>query len=274
MKTILAPIDFSEAAANSAEFAGNLAAFYGAELWLYHAYELPVSISEYAFPVISSEEIQAAAEHELQEFKKDIQDKLRYPITINIKSEMSLLRDGLDAFCDKIRPDIVVMGLSGKTGLSKLLVGSNTIKAIHYLKYPVLVIPPKATFIPIRKIGFACDFEKVLQTTPIVILEKVIRDFNAELHVMNVHPHNRNYKPEAVQESMYIGELLHKFKPEYHTIESEDVTEGVNWFAEKAKLDWIVAIPKKHNLVDKIFKRSHTEDLLYHTHVPVLCMHE
>ncbi len=274
MKTIIAPIDFSEVATNAAEFAANLGAFYGAELWLYHSYEIPVSITEYAFPIVSSDEMQSAAEHELQEFKKRIQEKIRYPITINIKAEMSLLRDGLTAFCDIIKPDIVVMGLSGKTGLSKLLVGSNTIKAIHYLKYPVLVIPPKATFIPIRKIGFACDFEKVLQTTPLGILEKIIRDFNAALHVMNVHSHKRGIKPEVIQESMYIGELLYQFKPEYHVIESEDITEGINWFADKANLDWIVTIPKKHDLIDKVFKRSHTRELLYHTHVPVLCMHE
>lgn len=274
MKTIIVPVDFSDAAANAAEFAGSLAAFYGAEVWLYHAYELPVSISEYAFPVMSAEETHAAAEHELTVFKENIQDRLRHVINIHTKTEMNLLRDGLDAFCKQMKPDLVVMGLSGNTGLTKLLVGSNTIKAIHYLKYPVLVIPPKASFLPIRRIGFACDYEKVLENTPVGILKKVVRDFNAELHVMNVHPHKGNYSNGKLSEGLQVSELLREFKPEYHVIESDDVTEGINWFADKARLDWIVAIPKKHNLAGSLFKRSHTRDLLYHTHVPVLCMHE
>src|SRR5260221_9859120 len=133
MNTILAPVDFSDAATNAVEFAGNLASFYGAELWLYHAYELRVSISEYAFPIMSNEEMQSAAVYEIEEFKKGIQNKLRFPIKISTKVEMAVLRDGLDVFSDSIKPDIIVMGLSGKTGFEKLLVGRNTIKAIHYL---------------------------------------------------------------------------------------------------------------------------------------------
>jgi hypothetical protein len=41
MKRIVVPVDFSATASNSADFAANLASFYGAELWLYHAYEIP-----------------------------------------------------------------------------------------------------------------------------------------------------------------------------------------------------------------------------------------
>ncbi|UAY52148.1 universal stress protein [Ferruginibacter albus] len=274
MKTILAPVDFSDAAFNAAEFAGNLASFYGADLWLYHAYELPVSISEYVFPIMGSEEMQLAAEHELQTFVDDIHDKLRFPITIKTKTEMSVLRDGLNNLAENIKPDIIVMGLTGKTEFEKLLVGSNTIKAIHYLKFPVLVVPYMATFTPVRKIGFACDYEKVLENTPIDVLGKIVKDFNAELHVMDVHPKDKLYKPAEITEGLLISEKLKEFKPEYHTIESNDVTEGINWFAERTRLDWIVAIPKKHNLADKLFKRSHTAHLLHHTHVPVLCMHE
>jgi hypothetical protein len=73
---------------------------------------------------------------------------------------------------------------------------------------------------------------------------------------------------------MYISELLHELKPTYQTILSADVTNGINWFAYKGKIDWVVVIPKKHKLTEKMFTRSQTKELLYHTHVPVLCIHE
>src|SRR2546425_2475990 len=103
MKTILAPVDFSPVSANAAEFAGNLAAFYGAELWLYHVYEIPITLTEYAFPVITVDEMQAAAEHELEQFKNTMQDKLRYPIKIQTKTEMGGLQDGLKDICNNIK---------------------------------------------------------------------------------------------------------------------------------------------------------------------------
>lgn len=274
MKTIIVPVDFSSASANAAEFAGNFAAFYGAEIWLYHAYELPVAIGEFAYPVFSVTEMQKAADHELEVFKENICSKLRTPVKINIRAEMNILQDGVEELCSELKPDLVVMGLSGKNTLTRLIVGSNTIRAIYQLKYPVLIVPPQAEFIPIRKIGFACDYQQVVQNTPIDLLKKITRDFHAELHVLNVDFHDRNFEPGMLHESFLLNELLGDIKAEYHNIESEDLTEGINWFAKKANLDWITVVPKKHQFVQRMFSRSHTKDLLFHTNTPVLCIHQ
>ena len=127
---------------------------------------------------------------------------------------------------------------------------------------------------PIRKIGLACDYKQVVINTPFELLKKVVKDFRAELHVMNVDFENKNFEPGMIQESFMLTELLKDLKPEFHSIEASDVVEGLNTFAQVAKLDWIVVIPKKHTLVQKIFTTSHTQQMLYHTSVPILCIHE
>jgi nucleotide-binding universal stress UspA family protein len=274
MKKIIAPVDFSDTAANAAIFAGSLAEFYGAELWLYHSYEMTVPATEYGYTYINIAEMQEAAEHELEEFKNRIQRELRRNIPIYTKAENATLIDGLGALCDEIKPDLVIMGLSGKNALTRLVVGSNTIRVIHQIKYPVLVVPPKGSFLPVRKIGFACDYKQVIETTPVHLLKKLVHDFNAELNVLNVEYHKNGHSEEKMEESMYISELLRELKPTYQTILSADVTNGINWFADKGKIDWVVVIPKKHKLTEKMFTRSQTKELLYHTHVPVLCIHE
>ena len=274
MKTIIVPVDFSTTSANAAEFASKLAAFYGADLLLYHAYEIPVALSEFAYPVFDVTEMQKTALHELEILKENTLAKLKYSININLLAEMNVLEIGLEGICDEIKPSLVVMGLSGKNALSRLIVGSNTLKAIHHLKYPILVIPAKADFLPIRKIGLACDYKQVVINTPLDLLKKVVKDFRAELHVMNVDFENKNFEPGMIQESFMLTELLKDLKPEFHSIEAPDVVEGLNTFAQMAKLDWIVVIPKKHTLVQKIFTTSHTQQMLYHTTVPILCIHE
>jgi len=274
MKKIIAPVDFSDTAANAAVFAGNLAEFYGAELWLYHSYEMMIPVTEYGYSYVSITEMQEAAEHELQSFKNRIQEELRRTIPIVTKAENATLIDGLTALCDEIKPDLVVMGLSGKNALSRLVVGSNTIRTIHQLNYPVLVVPPKASFVPVRKIGFACDYKKVFETTPVEPIKKLVRDFNAELYVLNIEYNNTATSAEKIKESEVITELLKDLKPSYQTIVSGDITFGINWFADKEKIDWMVMIPRKHKLVEKMFGRSQTKELLHHTHLPVLCMHE
>ena len=274
MKIIIVPVDFSTTATNAAEFAGNLAAFYGAEIWLYHAYQIPIALSEFAYPVVDIAEMQKAAEHELGLLKEVTQSKLRRNIIINTRAEMNMLQLGLTDFCNELNPDMVVMGLTGKNALTRLIVGSNTIKTIYDLTYPILVVPPKAEFIPVRKIGFACDYRQVVKTTPVALLKKIVIDFHAELHVLNVDHSGSKPNPEKTQESYLINELLRDTKAEFHSIEAGEVTDGVNWFIDKSKLDWLVVIPKKHNLLEKVFRRSQTKELVYHTHIPILCIHE
>jgi len=274
MKRIIVPVDFSEAAVNAAEFAGNLAIFYGAEIWLYHSYEIPVGIAEYPFPVFDVNEMQHAADHELEVFKETLQTKLRSKIEIRIKSEMNIFVFGLECLCEEIKPDIVIMGLSGSDALTRLVVGSNTIKVVHKLNYPVLVIPPKAAFVPVRKIGFACDYKQVAETTPVSILMKLVKDFNATLYVLNVDFEDKHFTAETVEESFAMRNIFKDSNPVFRSIESENITGGINSFAEQERLDWITVIPKKHNLVQRIFGRSHSKELLFHTFVPILCIHQ
>ena len=273
MKKIIVPVDFSVNAANAAEFAGNLAIFYGGEILLYNAYQMPVPVGEISYPLYDVPEMQQASEHELEMLKTDLAAKLRSKITINIKAELAQLSEGLADLCDSEKPDLVVIGLSGKNALTKLIVGSNTIHIAHHLKYPVLVIPPKASFTPVRQIGFACDYKQIEETLPVEILKKIVADFNAQLYVINVDFNDKNFTPEMVHENFAIRDLFEDNHPKFESIESENVTEGLNRFAEKNGLDWIVVIPKKHTILQKIFNRSHSTDFLFHTHLPVLCLH-
>ena len=190
MKTIIVPVDFSKNSANATKFAANLAAFYGAEIVLYHAYQLPVVMHEFVYPAFDIEKTQRAAEHELEVTKENTLSNIKVKITINIKAEMAFVQDGLSVICNNLKPDLIVMGLSGKNALTRLIIGSNTIKIIQELKYPVLAIPSKAEFIPIHKIGFACDYQKIKQATPVSLLKKNVTDSNAYLYVLNINSIN------------------------------------------------------------------------------------
>jgi nucleotide-binding universal stress UspA family protein len=122
--------------------------------------------------------------------------------------------------------------------------------------------------------GFACDYRNIEATTPVSFFKKVMSDFRADLFVLNINQPGHHVSEETIKEGEILHELLKDVKVLYNTIEAGDVIDGINWFIEKEKLDWIVVIPKKHPLLQKMFSRSHTKDLLHHTHVPVLCIHE
>ena len=235
---------------------------------------MPIGYGELTWPLFNTSESQGAAEQELEALRETVQNSLRSKVKFNTKTQMAPFADGLAGFCDEIKPDLVVMGLSGKDALTKLIVGSNTIKTIHDLKYPVLVIPPKASFAPVVKIGFACDYKNMEETTPVELLKKMLKDFDADLYVLNVDHNDEHVDDDVMDGSILAKKLFKDINPVYDSIESENVTEGLNKYADEKGLDWIMVIPKKHTALQKIFHRSHSKDLLYHTHLPVLCVHQ
>ena len=100
----------------------------------------------------------------------------------------------------------------------------------------------------------------------------MLKEFNAELHVLNVD--NDVQKNSASNNSVQLlYTALEELNPHYHTISHKDIEEGINEFAELNNLDMIITIPRKQKLLDSLFRKNSTKQLLYHTHVPVMCVH-
>ena len=225
--------------------------------------------------LISVDEMKKTTEDRLAELKKEVEHITSGTLKVYTESRLGNVSDDLEDICNKIRPFAVVMGTKGTSGLEKVLFGSTTLTTIRHITWPVICVPPGKIFgAGIKKIGFACDFRDVVKSTPAHLIKDFTKEFHAELHVLNVDYNNRHFKPDAREESLLLHTLLEDAKPEYHFIEHKDVEDGINEFAEKNNLDLVISIPKKHKLLEGIFKTSSTKQLVFQSHVPVMCVHE
>lgn len=275
MKTIIIPTDFSPAATNALNFATDMAKEIKASLLLVHVYHLPIAMSEVPAVLITAEELRKSSEEKLIELKEAIEHISSDKIKIYTEARSGDLIDEIEALCDRINPFAIVIGATGTSGMERILFGSNALNAIKNLTRPVIVVPAGKTYGDgIKKIGFACDFKQVVETTPVQFIKQVVKEFNAELHVLNVDHKNKEFGPETPEQSMLLHELLKGFNPVYHFIDHTDIEEGINSFAEKNNLDLLIAIPKKHKLFEGLFKPSSTKQLIAESHVPVMCIHE
>jgi len=91
--------------------------------------------------------------------------------------------------------------------------------------------------------------------------------------VLNVNTDGRG-EEEKPEQSVLLETLLSDLRPKYHFLEHIDIEDAINEFAEKNNLDLVISIPKQHKLVEKIFRKSSTRQLVYESHVPVMCIHE
>ena len=275
MKRIVVPTDFSASATSAMNYAVEMAKDIGAAIHLYHVYQVPVAVSDVPVVIVSVEELKKNAEEQLDYLKKGLahitSDK---PVTVTTEATMGNTVDELEELCKRMHPFMVVMGSRGSTGMERILFGSTTLTAIKHLTFPVIVVPPGSNYKGIKKVGFACDFRKVIETTPTHYIEELVRLFGASLHVLNVDYENKHFKPETPEESLYLHTLLKDLNPQYHFIEEKDIEDGINKFAEENNLDLVITIPKKHKLLDGLFRKSSTRQLVFESHIPVLCIHE
>lgn len=274
MKTLIVPTDFSPVSINAMNYAADMALSIDASLLLLHVYQIPLTFTEVPVVNISLEEIKKISEEKVAELKKGLEHITSGRLKIYAESRLGEVTDEIEDLCKKINPFAVVMGTKGAGGLERLFLGSNTLTAIKHLTYPVIVVPPGAVFNGIKKIGFACDLNEVVETTPSDKIHEVCTMFNASLLVLNVDYKNKHFLPETPEESLLLHTMLEDLDPVYQYIEHEDVVEGINEFAEKQALDLVITIPKKHKLLSGLFQKSHTRELVFESHIPIMCIHE
>lgn len=273
MKTILIATDFSDTATNAAEYAADMAMAVDAGLLVVNVHQIPYSLGE--LPVASSteSEIIQQVENDMNALVAHLAKKTDHKL--NIKSEIragEFLHE-LKHICQQVKPYTVIMGSQGRTGIERLLFGGHAITAMKNLTWPLVTVPQGSKFSAIKKIGFACDLEDVIETTPVDEIKRLVKDFNAELHILNTGKSDE-YSPELVFEAGLMQELLAMIKPQFHFISSGNVDEGIIAFAENNLIDLLVVLPKRHSLLDMLVHKSHTRQLILHSHVPVMALHQ
>jgi nucleotide-binding universal stress UspA family protein len=275
MKTIIVPTDFSSTASNAVDYAIAMAKEINASIVLLNAYEIPIAVTaDTPIVVVAEEDMRKAAQANLHTLKTQVEEKAGSAIKVYAELRLGDPVSELEDLSNNIKPFAIVMGSNGHSGFEQVLFGSTTIKVIRHITWPVIAVPPEKKYTGIKKVGFACDYKQVVETTPSQLIKDFVNIFHAEFHVLNVDYENRHFKPDTPEESLLVHTLFEGLKPVYDFIENENIEEGIKNFAEKNNLDLLITIPKKHKLLDGLFRKSATKQLISHSHLPVMCVHE
>ncbi|GEO10681.1 universal stress protein [Segetibacter aerophilus] len=278
MKTILVPTDFSENAKNAAKYALAIAEDLQAQkIIFYNAYQSPPVMTENALPaipVIDIETLKDVSEEGMKVFINNIREYGKGEIEIEHKTGYSILANDINDLCEEVRAELIVMGITGTSKIEEVLIGSTALSVVKQTKVPVIVVPADATYTSIKNVMFACDFKKVVETTPVQPIKNVLDATKALLHIVNVYESDKEITPEKTRQQELLHSLLKDYNPEFHFENNEHFIEGINHFVETHAIDIIITIPRKHKLFEGLFKERHTKKLAFHSHVPLMFIHQ
>ena len=138
IKTVLVPIDFSECSGKAVKYAVAFAKTFGAEIALVHVTDPYIPSSEMVTVDIAAlkKEMIDAAEKEL----KTVCDE-----TTTAVPSKAILRVGrpfheVIEVANELKPDLIIVGTHGRTGLSHALLGSTAERIVRHANCPVLVL--------------------------------------------------------------------------------------------------------------------------------------
>lgn len=267
MKTILVATDFSKASINAGEYAINLAKDMKAKVLLFHAYHIPIPVSEIPLMVITPDELQKENETRLK--KEASLLKKKTGIEVGYEAKMGL---AVDEILEKEKNiSMIVMGMKGANKLSEALMGSITTATLREAQTPVLVIPEKVKYKKPEKIVFACDYDPRTNMHALDTLKELVKNFGSKIYVVNVKQPKEPVEVEKTMETK-IENTFSDVEHMYYFPKNEDMVEGINKFVSGQQADMIAIIPHRYNMMERLFHKSISKKMAFHTHVPLLAL--
>ena len=278
MQTILVPTDFSATAKNAAIYAIELAKQIGAtKVIIFNAYEavMPTMTMDPTVPSIMPVDIETyknISETGLQKFAADLQTACNNQVVLETLNDLNTLVSGISEAAEKTGANLIVMGITGGNALEESLIGSNTVDVAKAITVPMIIVPPNAVFKTIEEITLAVDLKKVEATTPTQPIKNLLDVIKAKLFVLHVNDGEDDADKD--DQMGVLNGLLEGYNPEYFFVNNISFIDGINDFVDSKNVDLIITIPKKHSWFETLFKRSHTKLLAFHSHVPLMVVHD
>ena len=280
MKKILLPTDFSEVATNALQMAVHIARKSGAELHLLHVEE---SVNNTDFNTMGDTAGDTSGMDKLYMLKLlEMNKKKMLELVDTINDENFKVFHAVDVgqmfrsvrlYVAEQGIDLVVMGTHGASGISEVLIGSNTEKVVRQVGCPVLSVRHLPAELGVGKIVFATNFEGD-QTRVIEQLKQMQALFGAHLHLVYVNTVFSFTSSRTIRERMAGFVKKHNLTDyEFSVYNDETEERGIIHFADEVDADIIAVATHGRTGLAHLLLGSVSEGVVNHSQRPVLTFH-
>jgi len=280
MKNILIPTDFSENSWNAISYALNYFKDTSCNFYVLHVTLISNYIAAGDPPIYQSNEV--LIKPILEQAKTALQTQLKkieelhsnpkhhfYPIT-----NYNFFIDAIKTQIKEKKIDLIVMGTKGTSGISEVIVGSNTGDLITQVKCPVLVVPENAKFSSPKEIAFPTDYNISYPSKILNTIEEFSNLYNSSVRVLHIAPKNKELTDFQLENKGFLQSFFTGDHHSFHRITNKKIEAGVQCFVESRNINLIVMVAKNINLFQRILFRPTVEEISYHIDIPFLVLHE
>ncbi|MEM6764935.1 MAG: universal stress protein [Bacteroidota bacterium] len=271
MRTILIPVDFSEASINALRYGISLASYHSSRVLLMHVYKLDMA-GGYSLPYIRNEIVEKTEEKVLGQLKE---------LTANVNPTI-LSRVSIEYFVGHghtveevinvsrvFHVDHIIIGMRGEHHMLRKILGGTALSLVSQSPKPILLIPENHFYRPIKQIAYATNFE---EEDPRIIdqLLKLAKPLAAKVHC--IHIRERNEKQDLFKQKILRKAFEGDVPVEdiaFSTIAYNKVVEGLNHFVQEREVDVLAMLTHKRSIFNRLFHKSQTRHMAIESQVPL-----
>src|SRR5206468_11965868 len=101
---------------------------------------------------------------------------------------------------------------------------------------------------------------------PVQKIRAIVAEFQTELHLIHVS--------QGRMASLDTSKLCIELNAKCQTIYDHEFVRGIENYVQENRIDLLIILPHKHNLIERLFFRTHTPELLHKIAIPLMCINE
>lgn len=267
---ILVPTDFSAAAGNSLDYAIGFAKKTQAEIVVLHINQ--VALVDASMPAETYQMFVTEIDDFTTEQFSAIENKLKdHSVKYTLLSRYGFVADEICEIAETENIDLIIMGTTGASGITEVLIGSNSASVVAKTTIPALVIPPSTPYKELGKIVYATDYNEP-EFPAVLRLIYYAELFDCPLDIIHVKSENDKYFNAENNFFKKNKDKISYPKLQFINLEKGDVINSINTYIDDHHVDLLVMAKHNRNFFDRLFHRSLSKKMAFHTHIPLLIL--
>ena len=261
MKNILVPVGSNDHALNTLQYAIDFAQAVEAKIYLVHVYSSPkISGSILKVDLILERDSKAV----LKDHIKKVDTKDVEIITSTLKGHSII--DTLKQFNKLLAIDLIIASTKNDGADENIFLGKITGNIIKDTKVPVLIVPKKVTFKPIKRILMTIKSGSIKSVSTLDLLVKIKNTFSSSIHLLQVKT------PKLDAKDLELNNALESHIDKLIPTTNATVFQGVLEFLHEENPDMLCVIRRKRGFFKKLWENDRIKKVDFDSSIPLLVL--
>ena len=172
------------------------------------------------------------------------------------------------------KADLIVTGMK-KTGKGvRRIFGSVVTTLARKTNIPLLVVPEETKYAPVNTIALANENDLAPDADHHMLdsLREIAERFHSKVYLVRIAEDRFKEAFEVFNSPFKINRMLRTLDPVHESIVGKDVPVALDDFALRYHVDILAMLPHKHSLMERLFFKSTTREMVFETHLPLLIL--